>query len=206
MEDDYIQEHYDKIKTFFLLDDFSRAKKEEEVCTRINDKIFLGSKNTEIKTDAVISLVKREVTCPQLLIEIDDLPYHPSLQIFDRQSTMDLAKLLISKLNEAYTYIKNNKTVLIHCKKGMSRVSLVYLYYELKEHYMHENNSKSILFELIQLLKAKRTRCMMADGFIFLLCYIQFLFIKGGPTNEASSTTETNNTPSQLSPKSSEDK
>lgn len=177
---------YQELKNIFSKDVHLRALTETPSITRINDKIYISSYDQvqnfimlHPDADGIISIGKTpKVTIDQLAIKLKDVPYESSTLILNEPITLnEKASDVLAKLNGVYSFIKSKKKVLIHCKKGMSRSCFVYLYYELKDHYMNYNTKHPILTHLLILLKFKRTCCMIGDEFVLILCLFQELLM-----------------------------
>lgn len=183
---DLIYQRYLNLKQFLLTEDYTKLINYPSEVSIINQKIYitdienLSGKINTLNPDSVLSLVNFITDNPKFqhkVIKLKDVPVLKENLPF-KDYVLDSMKIL-DKLNESYSFIMENKSILIHCKKGMSRSAFVYLYYKLKKHYTLQNREKRpILLFLLGILKAKRGQVIMGDLFLMYLCVYEYHFIE----------------------------
>jgi len=171
-----VHQKYTIIKSFLLKDSFNRAINNCNFISKVSDKVFISDYESAINSNMenILSLIDCDLKSQKEILS--DGNFSSKIENIPSDITDQLA-LIIPKLNNCYNYINQNNQTLIHCQKGMSRSSFVFLYYQLKDYYTNNTHKKPILCELIVLLKAKRNCIMIADIFIMMLCYIEFIYL-----------------------------
>jgi len=173
---------YRKIKSIFLNDKFDRAINDCTYISKVYENIYISDLESSISSDFknVLSLVKfnhtNENTC---IVLFDDVNYSNTFIDIPNDLEEEFLKLkdvLIQSYNFLHEH-RNEKT-LIHCKKGMSRSSFIFLYYLLQNYYNDNYSNKvPILYDLVLLLKKMRPCIMIGDLFIYYLCLVEWFHI-----------------------------
>jgi hypothetical protein len=177
----YVQERYRQLKTFLLLDTFSRSRANCNYVSKVSDKIYISDLESAKVSDfkSILSFVQYNHTHDNpMVVAFSDCPFSNKLEEVPI-NLLDKIMEIKDVLHKSCVFIDSCDKLLLHCKRGMSRSSFVFLYYEMRDYYLDPCSEKQpILYELLMLLKKKRSCTMIGDMFLMILCMFEYLFIK----------------------------